>query len=104
MCDLLIEQGGPVSWPSAGAGGNPLPVELEEAMESRRPVMMEYVDASNRRSQRVIEPLQIRRFDDELVLIAFCRLRKDRRNFKIQRIVSLSRIESADGAVAADVT
>jgi DNA polymerase III epsilon subunit family exonuclease len=103
VCDLLKEQGGPVAWPTPG-GGDPLPVELEEAMESRRPVLMEYVDASNRRTERVIEPLQIRRFDEELVLIAYCRLRNDRRNFKVQRIVSLSRIESVDAAFAADIT
>jgi DNA polymerase-3 subunit epsilon len=100
ICDVLIEQGGPITWP-AGGGGDPLPVELEEAMDARRPVMMEYVDASNRRTQRVIEPLQIRRFDDELVLIAYCRLRKDRRNFKLQRIVRLTRIESADSGIGA---
>ena len=92
-----------MAWPTPG-GENPLPVELEEAMESRRPVLMEYVDASNRRTERVIEPLQIRRFDEELVLIAYCRLRNDRRNFKVQRIVSLTRIESVDAAFAADIT
>jgi|HubBroStandDraft_1064217.scaffolds.fasta_scaffold188354_1 DNA polymerase III epsilon subunit family exonuclease len=103
VCDVLREQGGPVAWPSSG-GGDPLPVELEEAMDSRRPVMMEYVDAANNRTQRVIEPLQIRRFEDELILVAYCRLRNDRRNFKIQRIVSLSRIESADVTLAVDIT
>lgn len=96
ICDCLAAQGGPIALPSAGAASNPLPVELEEALDSGRPVMMEYLDASNRRTERVIEPLQIRRFDDELVLVAHCRLRNDRRNFKLQRIVRLSRIESIE--------
>ncbi|MGA3066043.1 MAG: exonuclease domain-containing protein [Tepidisphaeraceae bacterium] len=96
MCDCLIQQGGPVGWPSASAERvNPLPIELEESLESGRPVMMEYLDAQERLTQRVIEPLHVRQFAGELILVAHCRLRNDRRNFKIQRIVRLTRIESS---------
>ena len=95
VCDCLIQQGGPMAWPSADSGReNPLPVELEESLESGRPVMMEYLDARKQLTQRVIEPLHVRHFDGELILVAHCRLRNDRRHFKIQRIVRLSRIES----------
>jgi predicted DNA-binding transcriptional regulator YafY len=71
-----------------------LPLELAEALEQRRPVMMDYLDFSENRTQRVIEPLEIRRFRGELVLVAHCRLRNDRRNFKVDRIVELKRIET----------
>jgi DNA polymerase III epsilon subunit family exonuclease len=93
LCDVLREQGGPISIPPA-ASENVLPVELEEALDHRRPVMMEYLDASQRRTQRVVDPIQIRRVAGELVLIAHCHLRNDRRNFKLQRIVRLCCIQS----------
>lgn len=57
--------------------------------------MMEYLDARQNRTQRVVEPLQIRRMNGELALIAFCQLRNDRRTFKLDRIVQLTRIETA---------
>jgi predicted DNA-binding transcriptional regulator YafY len=56
-------------------------------------VLMDYLDGSDNRTRRVIEPLEIRRFRGELVLVAHCRLRNDRRNFKVERIVELQRIE-----------
>jgi predicted DNA-binding transcriptional regulator YafY len=55
---------------------------------------MEYLDAHNRRTQRVVQPLNIRRFGDELLLIAHCHLRNDRRTFKLQRIVQLTRLDA----------
>jgi predicted DNA-binding transcriptional regulator YafY len=42
----------------------------------------------------VVEPLRVRRIGGELVLIAHCRLRDDRRHFKLERIVELKRMES----------
>ena len=71
---------------------NPLPLELQEALEQKTAVMMEYVDAGDRRTHRVIEPLEIRRFKGELTLVAHCHLRQDRRTFKLDRIVQLTRV------------
>ena len=71
---------------------NPLPLELQEALEQRQPVMMEYVDARELRTHRIIEPLEIRRFRGELTLIAHCHLRNGRRTFKLDRIVQLTRV------------
>ena len=48
---------------------------------------MEYLDARQKRTQRVIEPLQVRRRSGELLLVAHCQLRNDRRTFKLDRIV-----------------
>ncbi len=50
------------------------------------------------RTQRIVDPIQIRRVAGELVLIAHCHLRNDRRNFKLERIVRLTRIEPQDAA------
>jgi predicted DNA-binding transcriptional regulator YafY len=55
---------------------------------------MEYLDAQANRTQRLIEPLHVRRSNGELMLIAHCHLRNDRRTFKLERIVRLTRIGS----------
>jgi DNA polymerase III epsilon subunit-like protein len=93
LCDALREQGGPMGLLPASPRESALPLELEEALEQRRPVLMEYLDARQMRTQRVIEPVQIRRRGDELILIAHCHLRGDQRTFKVDRIVELKRIE-----------
>lgn len=92
LCDCLREQGGPIGLVPAGRESL-LPLELEEALEQRRPVMMEYLDANQMRTQRLIDPIEIRRRSGELILIAHCHLRNDRRNFKLDRIVRLTRVE-----------
>jgi DNA polymerase III subunit epsilon len=94
LCDCLIEQGPGISLAPVSVEPSPLPLELAEALEQRRPVLMVYLDVRENRTQRVIEPLELRRFRDEMVLVAHCRLRNDRRNFKLDRIVELKRIEN----------
>jgi len=93
LCDAYREQGGPMGLLPASPRESLLPLELEEALEQRKAVMMEYLDGSGNRTQRAIEPIQIRRRSGELVLIAHCQLRNDRRTFKLERIVQLKRIE-----------
>ena len=70
-----------------------LPLELEEALDARKPVLMDYLDARDMRTQRVINPIQVKRFKGELILVAHCNLRNDRRTFKLERIVQLTRID-----------
>jgi DNA polymerase III epsilon subunit family exonuclease len=93
LCDAMKEQGGPMGLMPIGARESLLPLELEEALESRRPVRMEYLDANERRTQRVIRPMHIRRANGELMLVAHCELRKAQRTFKLERIVQLTRID-----------
>jgi hypothetical protein len=98
LADAMREQGGPMNvLPSSRE--SLLPLELEEALESGMPVMMEYLDARQTRTNRVIKPLQIRRRNDELILIAHCQLRNEQRTFKVDRIVRLARV----GAVAEEI-
>ena len=68
-------------------------LELDEALELKKPVRMEYLDANQQRTHRVIEPLHVKRFRGELVLVAHCQLRQAQRTFKVHRIISVSRIE-----------
>jgi DNA polymerase III epsilon subunit family exonuclease len=93
VCDAYKEQGGPMGLMPATPRESLLPLELEEALEQRCAVMMEYLDANQKRTHRKIEPLTIRRSGGELLMIAFCHMRNDRRTFKLDRIVQLSRIE-----------
>jgi DNA polymerase III epsilon subunit family exonuclease len=92
LVDAITQQGGPMHIDPATPRENALPLELQEALEQKTAVMMEYLDAGNRRTQRIVRPLEIRRFKGEVTLIAHCHLRDDRRNFKLERIVQLTRV------------
>jgi DNA polymerase III epsilon subunit family exonuclease len=93
LCDAIAQQGGPMGLLPASPRESLLPLELQEALEQRCTVLMEYLDAREQRTERIVEPLQIRRFKGALELVAHCHLRNERRNFKIERIVQLKRIE-----------
>lgn len=92
LADCIHEQGGPMSILPATARQSLLPLELEEALEMRLPVQMDYLDAQQQRTTRVVRPLQIRRRNGEMILIAHCQLRNDQRTFKLERIIQLTRI------------
>ena len=93
LADALIAQGGPMGLLPASPREPLLPLELEEALEQRKPVMMEYLDGQQHRTQRMIDPISVRRFNGELTLVAHCHLREERRTFKVERIVQLTRLE-----------
>ena len=94
LCDAFQEQGGPMGLLPVNPRESLLPLELEEALEQRKPVMMEYLDARQSRTNRVIQPLHVRRRHGELMLVAHCHLRGEQRTFRLERIVQLSRFES----------
>ena len=101
VCDAIREQGGPMGLMPVTPRESLLPLELEEALEQKCAVMMEYLDARQKRTQRVIEPLTVRRSGGELLLVAWCHMRNDRRTFKLERIVQMSRVDKPeDGAQA----
>ena len=93
LCDALREQGGPMGLLPASPRESLLPFEIEEALEQRGAVLMEYLDARQKRTQRVIQPLAVRRSNGELLLIAHCQLRNDRRTFKLDRIVQMKKVD-----------
>jgi predicted DNA-binding transcriptional regulator YafY len=98
LCDAIAQQGGPMGLLPASPRESLLPLELQEALEQRGEVLMEYVDGRDKRTERIISPLQVRKFRGELQLVAHCHMRGDRRNFKLERIVRLSRIERDEPA------
>ncbi len=98
LCDVFSHQGGPMPLVPPASGAPLLPLELEEALDGAKPVLMEYVDATGNRTERVIQPVHVRRSGGELLLVAHCQLRDSRRTFKLDRIVRLSRLEGATAA------
>ena len=95
LADAMAAQGGPMGLRPASPREPLFPLELEEALDMRKPVMVEYLDGQQQRTRRVIEPQTVRRFNGELILIAHCQLRAARRTFKLDRIVRLTRMEDA---------
>jgi DNA polymerase III epsilon subunit family exonuclease len=93
LCDAMAQQGGPMGLANPSPKAQLLPLELEEALDQKCPVMMEYLDANDQRTQRIIQPLSIRKRKGELGLIAFCQLRNDRRTFKLERIVQITKLD-----------
>ncbi len=92
LCDLIARQGGPMGLVPSNSRESILPLELLEALEQKGLVQMDYVDAADNRTQRIIKPLEVKRSKGELVLVAHCHLRNDRRTFKVERIVQLTRL------------
>jgi DNA polymerase III epsilon subunit family exonuclease len=103
LVDAMRHQGGPMKLLPANPKEQSLPLELEEALDQKKPVMMEYLDTNDRRTNRLVQPLSVRRFNNDLVLVAWCTLRQAQRTFKVERIVQLTRVEdSADAPIPCD--
>ncbi|MEM8874559.1 MAG: exonuclease domain-containing protein [Planctomycetota bacterium] len=99
VVDVLELQGGSVPLSREATRQEPatstLPLELAEALQSRCAVRMEYLDARKRRTERVIEPMDVKRNrnnPEDDTLVCFCHLRNEMRTFKLARIVSITRV------------
>jgi len=93
LADVLMAQGGKMGLLPINPRESLLPLELEEALDMKKPVRMEYLDARKAMTCRVIRPLTVRRVGGELMLVAWCEMREAQRTFKIERIVRLVRVE-----------
>jgi predicted DNA-binding transcriptional regulator YafY len=89
--EIISLQGGPVVL--QGDGEISLPPLLDEALRSRSKVRINYISANRRESIRVIEPLEIASLGDYLYLLAFCRLRQEKRTFRLDRILNLDTVD-----------
>lgn len=92
LADVIIGQGGPMKLEGVQKKGA-LPYEVEEALERGGPVEMEYVDVKEERSVRVVTPIEVRKFRGEMILLAWCAMRQERRTFKLSRIVRLTKVD-----------
>ena len=59
---------------------------MDKAIESNRILEFEYINRKMEYTKRIVEPIQIEFADGQWYIIAFCRIRKDYRRFKLVRI------------------
>ncbi|MDB4292636.1 WYL domain-containing protein [Maribacter sp.] len=65
---------------------------LEDAIKNRNVLLLHYRSPmSGNRSERNIEPLGIYFTQDKWMLVAFCRLRTEKREFRLDGLVSLEK-------------
>ncbi|MDF1609048.1 YafY family protein [Hoeflea sp. YIM 152468] len=85
---LLVGAGAPIA-----AGENELP-RIRDAIRRQRKLTIAYADVNGACSDRVIWPIALAFFDKARVVVAWCELRNDFRNFRADRIISLA-VEAA---------
>jgi len=56
-------------------------------------VLLEYIDGFGNRTERIVQPLHVRRRGGQLMLIAHCALRNDQRTFKLDRVVRMVQMD-----------
>ncbi|MCM0020961.1 MAG: YafY family transcriptional regulator [Tagaea sp.] len=70
------------------------PAMLRAAIRRERKVRIDYVDAKDARSRRVIWPIAIGYFRDVRVAIAWCETKTDFRHFRLDRMSALEVLEA----------
>jgi DNA polymerase-3 subunit epsilon len=86
IADLLEAQGGPIYAPIPA--GIELPPPLNIALGRGQPLRIVYAGPAGH-TERVIEPLYSTSRGGQDYLIAYCRLRRDQRTFRVDRIVNV---------------
>jgi DNA polymerase-3 subunit epsilon len=85
IADLLDAQGGPLYAPVPAVIELPPPLDI--ALGRGRPLRIVYAGPAGQ-TERVIEPLYSTSRGGQEYLIAYCRLRRDQRTFRLDRIVN----------------
>jgi DNA polymerase III epsilon subunit len=87
--DLIAAQGGPIE--RSRTETTPLPPQIQEALNGGDRIEMRYVSAQGEETERVITPRGVTSCAGHMYLIAWCHLRNDERNFRLDRIVEMKR-------------
>jgi DNA polymerase-3 subunit epsilon len=66
-----------------------LPPLIQEALDSKKSLLIRYVDKKGRETQRWITPKQILALDDYIYVSAHCHLRGEDRSFRLDRIADM---------------
>ena len=88
---LLEFQGGTIPYPLPLA--LPLPPTIAEALESKGRVLMRYVDARGRETERIVRPIRVSERHGVLYLMAHCHQRGELRTFRLDRVLEMAREE-----------
>jgi predicted DNA-binding transcriptional regulator YafY len=70
---------------------------LREAVQARRKLKVDYVDAAGKKSQRVLWPLGCFYWGSVWTLAAWCETRQDFRGFRVDRIAQLELLDAQVG-------
>jgi len=70
-----------------------LPPEIQEALGENKAVLITYIDAKGQETSRKVTPRRILTTNDMVYLVSYCHLRQAERNFRLDRIVAIGRIE-----------
>lgn len=87
-------QGGPIRFNRKKMGETTLPMILTDALTAGHDLRIEYLDSQSKSTMRLVRPLELIRNHTGATLIAYCHLRKDRRTFRLDRIVNIAREKS----------
>ncbi|MFE3192229.1 helix-turn-helix transcriptional regulator [Nocardia sp. NPDC059240] len=71
----------------------PIPPEVEQAVVARRVLRIEYLDAAGVLSERAVEPVALLHGINGWYLVAWCRLRDEPRNFRLDRMKAIELTE-----------
>ncbi len=85
--ELLRAQGGSAFTP--GVTQETLPPEIDEALKSGRRLFLSYIDGSGRVTERWVTPREVSRTGGIVALVAYCHLRNEERNFRLDRIIAI---------------
>ncbi len=85
--DLVDAQGGPVA--ADNAVEIILPPAIAEALQSGQRLFLKYVDVQGELSERWVTPQEVKGIGDSLSLVAFCHLRQELRQFRLDRIIEM---------------
>ncbi len=90
--ELLSVQGGSLGEavrPARLPPDLPLPPTIAEAMEGGKRLYLAYVDGKGEKTERWVTPQEITANGDTLYLVAFCHLRDEVRQFRLDRIIEM---------------
>lgn len=69
-------------------------IQLQSSISNYQIIRIDYLSLENKESQREIEPFALYTTQDNWVLIAFCRMKKDFRAFRLDRIQELKLLDT----------
>ncbi len=67
--------------------------EVRRAVRNRVKLRIDYRDADNKQSERVVRPLAIAFFGPVWLMVTWCELRRDFRNFRLDRIAAMTSMD-----------
>jgi DNA polymerase III epsilon subunit-like protein len=88
--ELLELQGGSI--PFLTIRGIVLPPALDEVLQTQGALKIRYISLHGEETSRIIEPIEVITNWDYIYLVAFCHLRKEKRTFRLDRILEMEPI------------